>query len=46
MTMADVGFFEQIEIGPAYPVSETPARDRLSSLPNVSVLLECALPLN
>ena len=27
MTMADVGFFEQIEIGPAYPVSETPARE-------------------
>ena len=27
MTMADVEFFEQIEIGPAYPVSETPARD-------------------
>ncbi len=26
MTMADVGFFEQVEIGPAYPVSETPAR--------------------
>ena len=26
MTMADVGFFEHIEIGPAYPVSETPAR--------------------
>ena len=27
MTMADVEFFEQIEIGPAYPVSETPARE-------------------
>ena len=34
MTMADVGFFEQIEIGPAYPVSETPARKRLSPLPD------------